>query len=221
MNDATGPELLAIDLDGTLVDSAPDLAYAVDAALESLGLPAAGERRVRGWIGDGMEVLVERALAASGGDVARQLEAALAEFTHVYRARVYVLSRLYDGVPETLAALSARGIALACITNKGEPFARAVLEQGGVLDAFDFVIGGDSLAAKKPDPLPLLEAARRAGTTPARSAMVGDSHHDLQAAAAAGFAFVWAAYGYCSDLGDTGGFEFRKIEAFSDIEALF
>lgn len=220
MNDAPGIELLAIDLDGTLVDSAPDLACAVDAALASLELPAAGEQAVRGWIGDGIEVLVERALAATGGDPVTQLEPALAEFTRVYRAQVYELSRLYEGVPETLAALAARGLALACITNKREAFARAVLEQAGILDAFDFVIGGDTLPAKKPDPLPLVTAAERAGTVPPRSVMVGDSHHDLHAAAATGFAFVWAAYGYCADLGDTAGVEFRKIEAFGDVLAL-
>lgn len=220
MNASPSVELLAIDLDGTLVDSAPDLADAVDAALASRGLPAAGEHRVRGWIGDGIEVLIERALEAAGGDRKRDLEPALAEFSRVYEDAVYVRSRLYEGVPETLAALAGRNLALACITNKREHFARAVLQQAGILEPFDLVIGGDSLAAKKPDPLPLVTAAERVGVGGDRAAMVGDSHHDLKAARAAGFAFIWARYGYCADLGDTHAFAFRKIEAFGELAAL-
>lgn len=214
-----GIALLAVDLDGTLVDSAPDLAFAVDAALESLGLSAAGERQVRTWIGDGVEVLVERALYAAGAD-RRLLEPALAEFSRVYEANLFVRSRLYEGVAETLATFSRRGIALACITNKRERFALDVLEQAGIREPFGAVIGGDTLAAKKPDPLQLLAAAERLGAAADAAAMVGDSYHDLHAAAGAGFGFVWAAYGYCSDLGDTGGFEFRKIQAFGELAAL-
>ncbi len=148
-------KLLAVDLDGTLVDSAPDLAYAVDTALAALGLPEAGEARVRGWIGDGIEVLMERAIDAAGGDRATALEPGLAAFSAAYEAQVFVRSRLYAGVPETLAALGARGVALACITNKREHFARAVLDQAGILEPFSLVIGGDTLPTKKPDPLGL------------------------------------------------------------------
>ncbi len=133
---------------------------------------------------------------------------------------MFVRSRLYEGVPETLAALRERGMRLACITNKREHFARAVLEQAGILTRFALVIGGDTLRLKKPEPLPLYTAAERLGAAPEESIMVGDSHHDLHAAVAAGFAFVWASYGYCADLGSTRGLEFRKIQAFGELGSL-
>lgn len=175
---------------------------------------------MRGWIGDGIDVLMERAVVAAGGNPTAQLEPALAEFGRTYEARVFVRSRLYAGVTETLATLAGRGLKLACITNKRERFARAVLDQAGILEPFDVVIGGDTLRLKKPEPLPLYTAAERLGVACDESVMVGDSRHDLHAAVAAGFAFVWASYGYCTDLGDTHGLTFRKIEAFGDVAAL-
>ncbi len=98
-------------------------------------------------------------------------------------------------MPETLAALRGLGLRLACVTNKREVFALAMLEQAGILDDFELVIGGDTLPFRKPDPRPLTTAAEHFHVAPDESAMVGDSHHDLSAAAAAGFSFFWASYG--------------------------
>lgn len=210
-------KLIAIDLDGTLVDSAPDLTVAVNAALGALSLPAADESSVRDWIGDGVDVLLERALDASGGDRARQLKPALDLFSAAYARHPFDRSRLYDGVPETLATLRARGFRLACVTNKREVFARAVLEQAGILEPFDLVIGGDTLPFKKPDPRPLLIAAQRLHAIPEESAMVGDSPHDLSAAAAAGFAFFWASYGYSKDPEPMASRGFHQIDRFVEL----
>ena len=214
-------QLVAIDLDGTLVDSAPDLADGVNAALAALALPPADEATVRSWIGDGVDVLLERAVAAQGGDPATQLQPALATFSAYYSDHLFDRSRLYDGVPETLAALQARGFTLACVTNKREAFARAVLEQAGILGRFDRVIGGDTLPYKKPDPRMLTDAAASLGARPADAVMVGDSDHDLSAADAAGFRFVWASYGYRRDPGAMDPARFRRIDRFPELlEAL-
>ena len=213
-------KLLAIDLDGTLVDSAPDLADAINAALAELSLPLADDASVRSWIGDGVDVVIQRALAAQGGDPVTQFKPAMAVFSAAYASHLFNRSRLYDGVPETLEKLRARGLKLACVTNKREVFARAVLEQAGLSGFFELVIGGDTLPLRKPDPAPLIAAAAHFHATPEQSAMVGDSHHDLTAAAAAGFSFVWASYGYCSDPGQMPSGRFRRMDRFAELAGL-
>lgn len=210
-------ELLAIDLDGTLVDSAPDLAHCLDRAMQSCGLPAPGEARTRRWIGDGITALVARGLAGSGGDpedAALQRDA-LAAFMACYRENLFVRSRLYPEAAATLTELSRRGIRLCCITNKLHELAEAVLQSAGIRQQFEFVLGGDSLAEKKPSPLPLTTAAQRTGVAPARAAMVGDSHHDFHAARAAGFKFIWAVYGYGGALDAKPDDAVVPIERFS------
>lgn len=195
----TRVRLLAVDLDGTLVDSAPDLAHCVDRALASVGLAPAGEAKVRGWIGDGIERLLDRALSdaidANAGD--DLLHEALEFFDVCYRENLFVRSRLYAGVRETLRFFLEDGVHLCCITNKRSRFAEALLEKAGLSDCFQWVLGGDSLADKKPAPTQLLAAAEQFGVPADEAVMVGDSHHDFHAANAAGFAFIWARYGYC------------------------
>lgn len=122
----------------------------------------------------------------------------LVAFDRCYASHLFVTSRVFPGVEDTLAALRARGIKLACVTNKRERYARALLDQAGLSALLDFVIGGDTLPTKKPDPGPLLAAAARSGVDPRESAMVGDSVNDRDAAAGAGFTFVFAAYGYAA-----------------------
>lgn len=213
-------KLLVIDLDGTLVDSAPDLMDAVNAALAAVALPLADDGRIRSWIGDGVDVLVERALAGQGGDPVAQFAAARAAFGARYETQLFVRSTLYPAVPETLDALRDAGITLACVTNKRESYARDVLDQAGIANRFALLIGGDTLPRKKPDPLPLLHAARILDATPAQSAMVGDSYHDHDAAKAAGFAFFWASYGYCDDPGPLDPPRSRRIDRFNDLATL-
>lgn len=195
-------KLLAIDLDGTLVDSAPDIAHCLGAALEAIGYPQPGEARTRAWIGDGLETLIARAIAYGGAQAGSTLtsearhQAALAAFLACYAENLFVRSRLYPEVVTTLDALRERGMRLCCITNKRYAFSQELLVQAGIRDRFELLLGGDSLAEKKPSPLPLTAAAETLGVAPSAAALVGDSHQDLRAARAAGFAFVLASFGY-------------------------
>jgi phosphoglycolate phosphatase len=183
--------LLAVDLDGTLVDSAPDIAHCLGTALEAIGFAPPGEARTRVWIAHDCSRHGEAAFASE----ARQ-RAALAAFLGCYRDNLFVRSRLYPGVPETLEALRARGVQLCCITNKRHAFSEELLTRAGIRGHFALVLGGDSLAEKKPSPLQLKVAAETLGTAPSAATLVGDSHQDLRAARAAGYGFVLAAYGY-------------------------
>ena len=200
-------KLLAVDLDGTLVDSAPDIAHCLGAALEAVGLVAPGEARTRVWIGDGLETLIARALAAADDSegrngpldaraVQQRQSAALDAFLACYRHNLFTRSRLYPEAEATLDALRARGIRLCCITNKRHAFSEALLKKAGVRERFELVLGGDSLPEKKPSPLPLTTAAQALGVAATAATLVGDSHQDLRAARGAGYGFVFATYGY-------------------------
>jgi phosphoglycolate phosphatase len=192
------PKLIAFDLDGTLVESAPDLADAVDAMLERLGLPPAGETQVRGWIGNGADLLVKRALS---GEMWPKAEPPLfgqgySLFTDFYERNICNRSHLFPGVAEGLKQLKAEGYRTACITNKHSRFTRPLLDLLGILGDFDFVGCGDQFARHKPDPEPLLRTAEHFGVAPAECLMVGDSANDVRAARAAGYGVVCVPYGY-------------------------
>jgi phosphoglycolate phosphatase len=195
------PRGLLFDLDGTLVDSVPDLAAAIDAMLADLGLPAAGPLRVRGWVGEGAAMLVRRALAgvvnAAPADIeAAQVEAALERFLIHYDRCCCHATRLYDGVEEALHGLAQRGLLLACVTNKPERFTQRLLRHFGLDQLLRVSVGGDSLATRKPDPEPLRVAAARLGVPLASCGMVGDSSIDVAAARAAGIPAIAVTYGY-------------------------
>ncbi|ERS89577.1 phosphoglycolate phosphatase [Halomonas sp. PBN3] len=204
-----GVALVAFDLDGTLIDSVPDLAIAVDAALGELGLPAAGEARVRDWVGNGSLVLMERALRfavdlgagaaspATGVDIDKALlERAHAAFLAHYGRDPGAHTRLYPGARECLDALRARGLPLALVTNKPHAFIAPLLEGLGLAEHFALCLGGDSLPEKKPHPAPLLHVASHFGLPPQACLMVGDSRHDIAAGQAAGFRTLAVPYGY-------------------------
>lgn len=186
---------LLLDLDGTLVDSARDLQEALNAMLAEEGLRPVGLEECKGMIGDGGGKLVERALAATGGDPARQ-PACLARFLARYEAEPTRHTRPYPGVVETLERARARGLKLAVVTNKPEAATHLVLEALGLAGLFDAVVGGDTLPRRKPDPDPVLLALDRLGVAPGDALMVGDNHHDVNAARAAGVASVAVTYGY-------------------------
>jgi phosphoglycolate phosphatase len=194
----TKPKMALIDLDGTLVDSAPDIADCMDEMLITLGLPARGEAKARQWIGNGAPRLVKRALVddMDGEPDGALYEKAYAIFSDLYAKRLCVRSRLYPGVAEGLEALRDLGVKLACVTNKPAQFTEPLLEQLGVSPSFGLVLSGDSLPRKKPDPLPLRHAAEFFAVTPAQSLMVGDSENDVKAARAADFPVVCVDYGY-------------------------
>jgi phosphoglycolate phosphatase len=192
------PKLVMFDLDGTLVDSVPDLAAAVDRVLIELDRAPAGVERVRDWVGNGARVLVRRALAGgiehdSVDDA--QADAALARFLDIY-ADCHQLTTLYPGVRELLDALSGAGVEMAVVTNKPERFVAPLLEQVGLGGDFRWIIGGDTLPQQKPDPAALLQVMRLAGVTKAQSLFVGDSRSDVLAARAAGVVCVAVSYGY-------------------------
>ncbi|RMD79588.1 MAG: phosphoglycolate phosphatase [Gammaproteobacteria bacterium] len=192
------PEMVLLDVDGTLVDSVPDLAYCIDAMMKALGLPRRGEDKVRLWVGNGVERLVKRALVddLEGEPDPDLFQRALPIFLDCYQANICKRSRLFPGVREGLAWLKREGFKLGCVTNKSERFTLPLLEALGIRDYFQVVVCGDTLDRQKPDPAPLLHAARTLGVAPERSLLVGDSVSDVRAARAAGFQVVCVSYGY-------------------------
>ena len=192
------PELVLIDLDGTLIDTVPDLAFAVDGMMSQLELPQRGEEKVRRWVGNGIERLVKRALLdqLEGEPDEDLFQSALHLFKILYAESNGHHSVLYPGVREGLDWLESQGYVLACITNKAEQFTTPLLKQLNVYDEFRLVISGDSLPKKKPDPMPLLYAADHFKVDPHHALMLGDSINDVQAARAAGFQIICVSYGY-------------------------
>lgn len=191
-------QLVAFDLDGTLVDSAPDLACAVDLMAEELGVTAPGLTQVRAWVGDGVRRLVQRALTGTGGDQppAEVYQRGMQAFRRHYRRHLADASALYPGAREALDELRAAGVTLACITNKSAEFTGPLLSALDLQRYFAVVVSGDTLAERKPSAVPLLHAAHNLQMTPARSCMVGDSANDIRAARAAGFRAAAVSYGY-------------------------
>lgn len=186
------------DLDGTLVDSVPDLAAAVNAMLGQLNLPARAEAQVRHWVGNGMDNLIRRALT---NDMAGPAEPALfARAKPLYKAayadHISVYSTLYPGVREGLEAMRAAGFPLACVTNKPSEFALPLLERLDISHFFTTVVGGDCIAHPKPAPDALLLCAARMKIAIERGLMVGDSLNDVGAARNAGCPVVCVPYGY-------------------------
>jgi phosphoglycolate phosphatase len=206
---------LIFDLDGTLVDSLPDLAAALAATLREIGAPALSSAAVRGMIGDGTPALVARALAARGLP-ASLLDERLARFMALYEAAPVARSRPYPGVTETLAALRGDGRRLAVCTNKPQQAALAVL-RGLALDGFfAAVVGGDVLAVKKPDPAHLRAAIAALGAAPGEAVMIGDNEHDVAMAKAAGVPVILVRYGYHRVPLETLAADLQ-IDAFSEL----
>ena len=187
-----------LDLDGTLLDTAPDLAAAANAMLAELRLPGLEDRRVRGFIGKGLAHLVCRSLGAARGAEpdAQMLAAALRSFEHHYAQLNGRRSVLYPGVREGLTALRSRGVRLACVTNKPARFTQPLLARFDLAQDFDAVVSGDTVARKKPDPEPVLAACRLLGVAIADAVMIGDSANDALAARAAGCRVLLLPYGY-------------------------
>ncbi len=192
------PRMILIDLDGTLVDSVPDLAFCVDAMMARLGRPPHGEAAVRNWVGNGVERLVRRALVGqlNGEPEAADFEQAYPIFLELYRDNTSRRSCLYPGIREGLDWLKGSHYRLGCVTNKAAQFTEPLLRDLGVRDDFEIVISGDTLPRNKPDPLPLLHAAAHFGVEPAEALMIGDSVSDVKAARAAGFRIFCMTYGY-------------------------
>lgn len=186
--------VVLFDLDGTLIDSLPDLHAAANVMLAAMDRPALTLETVRGFIGDGVPKLVERCLDAAGGRGEGAFEAGLARFRDAYAADPATLTRPYPGVPETLAALREAGFALGVVTNKPAAPAETILAALSLRAHFGAVVGGDSLPAMKPDPAPLAAAIEALGGGPA--IFVGDSETDEATAMNAALPFWLFTEGY-------------------------
>lgn len=210
------PEMVLIDVDGTLVDSVPDLAYCVDEMMKQLDMAPHGESKVRNWVGNGVERLVRRALIGQlDGEPDEVLfQRAYPIFLELYAENTSERSCLYPGVEQGLDYLQSAGYKLGCVTNKAEQFTLPILKDLGVLDRFGIVISGDTLAEKKPHPMPLLHAAEFFGVEPGNSLMVGDSVSDVKAARAAGFQIICMSYGY------NHGMDIRDAEPDAVIDSM-
>jgi len=181
------------DLDGTLIDSAPDLRAALNRLLAAEGLAPFPLAEVVGFIGDGARALVERALAARG----RAFDTSLLErFLADYTGNAAIETRAYPGIPELLETLVTEGWRLAVCTNKPEAAAREALRALGLARHLAALGGGDSYKARKPDPAHLLATLRDAGGAPEHAIMIGDHHNDIAAARGAGMACIFVAWGY-------------------------
>ena len=187
-----------IDVDGTLVDSVPDLAYCVDQMMIELGMKERGEKKVRHWVGNGIPKLVERALTddLEASPIKEVFDVAYPIFLDLYADNTAARSCLYAGVKEGLDYLKSKDYQLGCVTNKAEQFTHPLLKTLGIFDDFKIVISGDTLAKKKPDPLPLVHAASYFNISPQECLMLGDSVSDVKAARAAGFSIICMSYGY-------------------------
>ncbi|MCZ8140470.1 MAG: phosphoglycolate phosphatase [Acetobacteraceae bacterium] len=181
------------DLDGTLVDSAPDIHAALDRLMARRRLPGFARAEVVGMIGDGVRVLLERAHAARGITLD---EASLDHFMTDYEANAAVLTQPFAGIPELLSALQASGWRLAVCTNKPEAAARVLLSGLGLDRHFSALGGGDSFPMRKPDPGHLRATLTAAGAAPEQAVMIGDHANDMLAARGAGVRAIFAGWGY-------------------------
>jgi phosphoglycolate phosphatase len=188
------------DLDGTLVDSAPDINAALNAALGVAGYPPVTETESRSWVGFGSRVLIERALAHLGVPDrcrdASHMRVLLDAFIAYYRDHIADSSRLYPDVATTLATLAGRGAGLAVVTNKYFELSQLLLRAVRLADFFAVVVGGDSLTKRKPDAAPVHHACALLGCVAVEALFVGDSVTDVQTARAAGCAVVCVRGGY-------------------------
>lgn len=192
------PKLILIDVDGTLVDSVPDLAFCVNAMLRDLDMEEYSEEKVREWVGNGVERLTRRALIGQlDGEPDDELfRRGYPLFLDYYAENTSKRSHLYPGVREGLDRLREHGYTIGSVTNKAAQFTVPLLKDLGIYNDFAVVVAGDTLDRKKPDPAPLLYAAEKMGVQPEDCLMVGDSISDVKAARAAGFQIVCMPYGY-------------------------
>jgi phosphoglycolate phosphatase len=210
--------ILIFDLDGTLVDSVPDLTQALNQVLGEHGYPSLTPAEVAPMVGDGVPALVERGFAARGGGTVEAAEA-LPRYIAIYEAHATDLTRPYPGVPETLAALRRRGYRTAVCTNKLQQASETVLGGLGLAPLFDAVAGGDRYKVRKPDKGHLFGLLAELGGTAERAVMIGDSENDAAVAHAAAVPLVIMRYGYARVAPETLGAN-AVLESFSELPAV-
>lgn len=194
----TGIRAAIIDLDGTMVDTAPDFQVAINRLREELELAPLDLQTVKEFVGKGSENLMRRVLGVDfdADEVERRFGRALERYQHHYLQINGLYSEVYPEVQAGLTAMRERGLRLACVTNKPIAFARPLLEKTRLLPFFEVIYGGDSLSRKKPDPLPMLTVCRDFGIAPHEAVAIGDSSNDAEAARAAGCRSLTVPYGY-------------------------
>ena len=196
-------DVVAFDLDGTLADTAPDLAATLNHVLAELGRPPVEAESVRHLVGHGARALLRNGLAATGEASEQLIEAGFPIYLEYYSANICVGTRPYPGVEAAMDTLAERNVRLAICTNKLESLTRLLVEALGWQNRFVSVIGADTVGVRKPDPLPLREAIARAGG--GRAALVGDSITDADTACAAGVPFVAVSFGFSDRPADALG----------------
>ena len=191
-------EAIAIDLDGTLLDTINDLSGAANRTLRALGLEEIPLEKLKTFVGKGKAMHVCRSLAAAMGREATEAElsTAIAIYEREYFEHIDHSTRAYAGAREGVAAMRAKGYLTACVTNKARAFTLRLLEKQNFLDQFDFILGGDDLARSKPDPLMLTHTAAHFNISASQLLMIGDSGNDAHAARAAGCPMALMSYGY-------------------------
>ena len=196
-------KLIIFDLDGTLINSALDLAISVNEMLTTLGRDAFNEKTIHGWVGNGAQTLVWRALSGTkeldSAIPQAEIDHALNIFLEIYEKNLCVATQPYESVVETLQRLKKEGYTLAIVTNKPYKFVAPILNKLGMHGLFECILGGDSLAKKKPDPLPLEHVCQTLDVPIENTLMVGDSKNDILAANACGMESVGVTYGYNYD----------------------
>lgn len=198
MNFPINIKAVVIDLDGTLLNTAPDLARAAELMMAELGMPCPSIDTIRTYIGNGVSRLVKRVLT---GEMEAEPDAelfakALPIYQKHYGAHVSEQSRPFPGVVEGLEIFRKMGLHIACITNKAEQFTVPLLKDTGLYDYFELILSGDTLPKRKPDPMPLQHACKVFGVQPHELLLIGDSLNDTQAARAAGCPVFCVPYGY-------------------------
>jgi len=196
----TNKEVLIFDLDGTLIDSVPDLALSTNKMLEALNMTTYSTDVIRSWVGNGAEVLTKRALSGSI-NISSELnpsivEKALSIFLDFYSKNVCVDTCLYPNVKNTLETLQSNGYRLVIVTNKPEQFISPILETFGLNNLFEIIVGGDSLPKRKPDPMQLEYVCKTLSVNASKCVMIGDSKNDIFAATAANMESIGLTYGY-------------------------
>ena len=193
----TKKKLLIFDLDGTLIDSVPDLAIAVNYMLTQFGYKTADETTIHTWVGNGAQTLVKRALTAQAETFNEaQFNKALTIFLNYYAEHACVKTKAYPHVASTLKKLHQQGYKMAIVTNKPFQFIEPILKGLSLDEYFNYHVGADSLAKKKPDPEPLLHVCEKLGFSVEDSIMIGDSKNDIIAAKNANMDAVGVTYGY-------------------------
>lgn len=214
---------ILFDLDGTLVNSAPDIGNAANNMLTTLGIEQAAPEQIKAWIGNGIPKLVKRALTKDfdGEPDSDLFKQALPIFMQHYERDVCVDSYMYEGVADSLKSLHENGFTLGCVTNKAASCTLPLLNQLEIDKYFTSIVSGDTCEHKKPHPEPILFGITEMQLTPEQCALIGDSAHDLHAATAAGIPAIAVRYGYNQGVDLSTESPFALVDHFADILGYF